>query len=871
MISKQMRLLAPMLFFFPFMLAQAQWSSDPALNNPICRAGNKQQAPRAVSDGKGGAIICWSDERTAENFSRIHVQRIDRDGYVRWLENGIAISPVLDSNNKPEIISDDAGGAIIAWVDTRDGNLDVYAQRIDSSGNALWTAEGVPVATGSLDQIDPKLATDGQHGAIVTWSGHSGTSEDGHIYAQRIDGNGNRVWNPELSLSFSDQFEATPCIASDGSGGAYIAWVFYNNAAYDVIAQRVNSSGFQLWQSNGLGIATAGGPQDSPSLVADGTGKVFLSYYDWNSGSTPTLHVAVVNPDGSTAASLRVTSTSGGQTNPRLSNIGAGLLGIVWEDGRVSRKTRAYAQIIDNTGNKSWAADGVEISNRTGSQATPFVVPDGNGGMVVSWEDMTGGITESDICVQRLSASGSLLWSGAGVPLCTAGRMQTFPWMVSDGQNGAIVVWEDYRLSFSNPEIYASRILGDGTFPIGPPILTFSSKSVAFGVVNVGSPSTKNITLSNTGGMPVTITSITSNDMRFSLTPENSTIDPKGSVMAAVRFEPTSKDAVTAYLVVHSNSVFGPDTVTVTGSGIAFPAIAVDRISLNFGNVKTGSSKPLALKITNTGNDTLNISSIVSSNPVFTVDIASRILAGGESYDATVTFSPTAGGSASGELTLTSNAPDSPKILPLSGVGTREALISIGLTQISFGTVRVGSQKDTTVTITNPGNDTLRIWSFTSDDARFTLETPIAEIMPAEDKTFTLRFTPDAAGPFSSAFVVTSNAATTPDSIMVLGTGEQVSAVRSLQVVPGAFTLFQNYPNPFHPSTTIRYDLEISAPVHLTVCNSLGEVVATLVDETQRPGTHTVQWTSTDRSPGVYFLVLRVGAHKAFGRMVVMQ
>jgi len=871
--SPRMCLYATFLFLAPVMLTHAQWNSDPSSNNPICRAGNIQKATQIVGDGKGGAILCWSDERSAQNFYSVYAQRIDRDGFVRWAENGIAVSPVSDSQARPEIISDGAGGAIIVWSDTRSGTEDVYAQRIDSSGNALWKAEGVSVAFGLTEQTDPTLVSDGQHGAIIAWSARTGSLQDDHIYAQRIDGSGNLLWSPELAVSFSDQYESMPSIASDGNGGAYIAWAFYNNQAYDVYAQRVHANGTPYWQSGGIAFSPDQGPQDSPAIVADSTGRAFLSYYDWSSGSTPKLQIVILNPDGTTAASFRATSTGGGQTNPRLSNIGTGLLGIAWEDGRVTGKKRSYAQIIDNTGKKLWAADGVEVSSGTGSQATPSIISDGNGGVIVCWEDMTGGITESDIYAQRISATGALLWSATGVPIGTAGRMQQLPVMISDEENGAILSWEDYRSSFSNPEIYASRILADGSFPIEPPILTFSARAVAFGAVSVGYSSTEKITLANTGDAPVTIASVTSSDPHFSLTPDNTTISPNSSVEAEVRFQPTSKDMLSAFIVVESNSVFGPDTVVVTGSGTASASIEIDRRSLNFGNVAIGATASLVMNISNPGNDTLIISSITTDNGFFTVANTAMIIAPGDAIDDTVYFSPTAPGPVSGELTLTSNAPSSPTVLPIMGIGTVVVIVTMTIdpVEISFGEVDIGSHRDTTLTITNTGNDTLHISSFASGDPRFTLETPIEGIAPAESQTFTIRFTPDVAGPLSTVFVVTSNAETSPDTIMAEGTGAEVTAVRSVRVYPGAFTLFRNYPNPFRSSTTIRYDLEAPAPVLVTVYNSLGQVVATLVDQVQNPGVHTIEWTPAISMPGVYFLVMRVGILEAYDRMVFVR
>jgi hypothetical protein len=972
MMSRQMIFAVPMFFLVPFMVAHAQWSSDPAFNNAICRAGNNQSAPRIISDGRGGAIICWHDERAGQNSFDIYAQRIDKDGFVRWTVNGIVVSAAFYSQSKPEITTDDAGGAIISWTDNRNGDNDVYAQRIDSSGTVLWTPDGVVVADDTTNQADPRIIPDGKHGIIVTWNAQTGNNPDMHIYAQRVDASGNLLWGKQVSICSAFIFQNSPCIASDGRGGAYIAWAYYRSSQYDVYAQRVDSSGNVKWQKNGIGVATGGGTQNAVSMVADGAGNAFLAYSDYGSGSQPVLQVVIMKKDGPTG-SLRVTSTSGGQANQQLSNIGKGLLGIAWEDGRVSGKLKSYAQIIDTTGKTLLTVDGVEASNRTGDQVSSTIASDGNGGVIVAWEDKTRGALETDIYAQRISGTSSLVWPAAGVPICTAGNSQQYPRMITDGHSGAIITWEDYRPSFNNAEIYAARILADGTFPIGPPILTFSSKSVAFGGVTVGSTSTKNITLTNTGGVPVTIASITSTDPQFSLTPESSTIAPSGNVTAAVKFQPTSKNTFSARFILQSNSIFGPDTISVTGSGNATAAIQTDKSSLSFGSVKKGSSKALAIRISNSGNDTLTISSITTTNPKFTVTIASKVLAPGASFDDSVRFSPTAIGPVSGNLTLTSNAPSSPTVVPLSGTGASEVTVTIDHANISYGDVVVGAHKDTTVTITNTGNDTLRISSFTSGNPRFTVETPITLIAPAGVKIFTVRFAPDAAGPLSTVLtvtsnavsspntitvdgigvtnpaislappqlpfgsvtvgsrkdlvltvnnsggmkltvssivstnadfaalvgqfevqgggsfhdtirftpsvlgdrsgrlIITSNAATSPDTVLVQGTGTDVSAVHPLQALPGAFTLFQNYPNPFQLTTAIRYDLQTSAPVRVTVLNTLGQVVATLADETQHPGVHTVQWTPAGGTPGMYFYVLRVGAEQAVGTMVFVK
>jgi len=74
----------------------------------------------------------------------------------------------------------------------------------------------------------------------------------------------------------------------------------------------------------------------------------------------------------------------------------------------------------------------------------------------------------------------------------------------------------------------------------------------------------------------------------------------------------------------------------------------------------------------------------------------------------------------------------------------------------------------------------------------------------------------------------------------------------TLYISTSIFMLAQAYPNPFNPSTTIRYAIPKSAYVKMSIYDMLGRVVANLVDGTQSPNSYTVQWHPTDLGSGVY-------------------
>ncbi|HEY5125231.1 MAG TPA: T9SS type A sorting domain-containing protein, partial [Ignavibacteria bacterium] len=74
--------------------------------------------------------------------------------------------------------------------------------------------------------------------------------------------------------------------------------------------------------------------------------------------------------------------------------------------------------------------------------------------------------------------------------------------------------------------------------------------------------------------------------------------------------------------------------------------------------------------------------------------------------------------------------------------------------------------------------------------------------------------------------------------------------------IPKEFKLYNNYPNPFNPSTTIRYQIPKEQFVILKVFDITGKEIETLVNERQSPGTYEVRWNASKYSSGVYFYKL---------------
>lgn len=162
--------------------SSAQWIGNPTLNNPVCNFQGHQQNIQMVTDNAGGAILTWTDTRNGETKD-IYAQRIDANGNLLWNADGIAICTAPNEQFTPKIISDAVNGAIITWEDRRISNDgDIYAQRINGNGLVQWTINGVTVCNATGSQSMPQITYDGYNGAIIAWTDGRNGNPDANIY-----------------------------------------------------------------------------------------------------------------------------------------------------------------------------------------------------------------------------------------------------------------------------------------------------------------------------------------------------------------------------------------------------------------------------------------------------------------------------------------------------------------------------------------------------------------------------------------------------------------------------------------------------------------------------------------------------------------
>ena len=242
----------------------------------------RRRPTRLAADGKGGAYILPD---MTDSFSHLlAVQHVTEQGQVSWSNEGTMIRENLNRTASGQtMIPDTEGGVYIAWNDHRDASMilgatDIYVQRLDSNGAALWQKNGVVISSPYQEDNAAALALDGTGGVFVSyWHEHSHDSD--FVALQRVRSNGTPVWD-STGITIPARLRTRPVLQSGPNGTAIVAYYGYHGLTPGLerptkaYIQRIDSNGTQMW-NNGLPVDIADSSRVS-ALVVSEDGSVFI-------------------------------------------------------------------------------------------------------------------------------------------------------------------------------------------------------------------------------------------------------------------------------------------------------------------------------------------------------------------------------------------------------------------------------------------------------------------------------------------------------------------------------------------------------------------------------------------------------------------
>jgi len=128
-----------------------------------------------------------------------------------------------------------------------------------------------------------------------------------------------------------------------------------------------------------------------------------------------------------------------------------------------------------------------------------------------------------------------------------------------------------------------------------------------------------------------------------------------------------------------------------------------------------------------------------------------------------------------------------------------------------------------------------------------------------------------ATGASVEGRLLASIAAVTIEGSTITVPGYVYVSVDDDEIMPGAYQLSQNFPNPFNPATTINYQLPVSSHVTLTITDMMGRELAVLVNDEQHAGSHQIEWDARNYPSGTYFYRLHAGSFVSVKQMILVK
>lgn len=359
-------------------------------------------------------------------------------------------------------------GALVVFLDTRSGGLQVYAQRVDRNGRALLGEAGVLIATlPSGDYLDASsVAPDGAGGCIVTWSENRGaTGRD--IILQRVLPDGSFGYGPTgLVVCNASRDQNNTRVIPGPAGFYYVVWLDDRAAAgdlRDIYAQKMSAAGIPQWAANGqLVNATTLRPYGFYGIngvVSDLQGGFIATWSADGTGSG--TRVQRVSPAG--ALQWTVNGVYFVNSSATVQNIAPDGTGGVW--GTTSGWDGTYASIfihrLSSAGVPQFPVGGIEFHSRVyqGNLGTMTLMRNGSGGMFVfglAYYQSTA--TSFPIFRQEISPTGTLLRGPDGDDFAYGSQL---PLIVDAGS--ALLMTQFEQVTATRTKVRVQRYAFDGT------------------------------------------------------------------------------------------------------------------------------------------------------------------------------------------------------------------------------------------------------------------------------------------------------------------------------------------------------------------------------------------------------------------------
>lgn len=302
------------------------------------------------------------------------------------------------------------------------------------------------------------------------------------------------------------------------------------------------------------------------------------------------------------------------------------------------------------------------------------------------------------------------------------------------------------------------------------------------------------------------------------------------------------------------------------------PDIYLSPTSLNFGEVPIGIPRLDSILVKNTGDSTLDVFVVTAPEFDFSVSPDSAQIAPGDSLFFQAAFAPADTGAQSTKIAFFHNVSASEVLVRVRGNGILGTpAYDFNPDTLEFDSVRINTTAQETLVVKNVGTAALSLIASVPVLFDFGITPDSATILPGDSAIFSATFAPMSVGEQFGQILFSTNAPVSEFLVTLHGFGKPLTGIADENGIPYAYFLYDNFPNPFNPATTFRYDLPTSTRVKFSIYNALGQTVATLFDKFQSAGTHQLTFDAAKLTTGVYFYSIEAVGFRKTKKMLLLR
>ena len=485
------------LSVLPF-LANAQFANDSTNNVVIQDAiGSEQVTPLISARSDGGVYISWFDQSSGMYVLRM--QRLDALGNKLWGPNGVVVSNANQNTAlfRYDLKTDNDGNAIVAFQDQRTGNMQIVAQKMDSTGTPVWANNGVVLSDADAAQgLSPVIGVLSNNNVVVAWNAYSSTNQKWVCYIElnpatgaSINGGGPERIKPATGTTPN---YSRPSIASYANNEYYLMYVQETGnfpGVSKLFVKRMASNYVSLWAAPIQFTAKTISAFFFPHIISDG-GTGFLCAFNTGNPANAALTSVFLQHVDSTGATWSTNGTALTTSTTINSYLGDYFYNATtnqtWVGLQVTNSGQSASgnsiQRVNNAGLNLCGTDGIVVDQQTTNMTIPVgIAQDDDNAILVYY---TGGFNQVSIKATLIDSMGMKQWAFNEKAINVTPSNKDDIGISRVNNHQLIVTWTDTR---NDNGIYAQNINDDGT--LGPMAVGLNSIELNAGIQLIQNPS----------------------------------------------------------------------------------------------------------------------------------------------------------------------------------------------------------------------------------------------------------------------------------------------------------------------------------------------------------------------------------------------